>query len=59
MPKEAHAEPGSRLLIGDRTFEFSDGTRQVTEEEAAVLSDYDGPLKVEITETKKKSGGNK
>lgn len=61
MPKVAKAEPNARLGFTHagvtHTFEFGDdGTRQVSEAEAAALESYrrnGGPLKVEVTDSKK------
>lgn len=59
MPKVAKAAPGTLIFTEGQTFDFGDGTRQVTEEEADKLRRYEangGPVKVEITETKKRKG---
>lgn len=61
MAKTATAEPNAKLRLAhggvSHSFDFGDdGTRQVTEAEVAALESYrrnGGPLKVEITETKK------
>lgn len=59
--KVAKAEPGTTITLTfggeERKFVFGDdGTRQVTEAEAAALERYSGPAKVEVSEPKKKGG---
>lgn len=60
MPKVAKAAPGTLIYTEGQTFDFgADGTRQVSEEEVEKLRRYEsngGPIKVEITETKKRKG---
>lgn len=62
MAKQAKTEPNTVLKLSHggvtHTFDFGDdGTRQVSEAEIAALDSYrrnGGPVKFEITETKKK-----
>lgn len=57
MAKVARTEPGTTVNYGEYVFEFGDdGSRQVSDQEADILSrlDADGVLKVTITESKKR-----
>ena len=51
MAKVAKAEAGTHVIIGNDVFDFSDGTRQVTEAEADLLKTALGN-KVSIGEQK-------
>lgn len=59
MPLVAKADV-NEIYTGGQTFQFTDGTRQVSQAEADALARYvanGGPAKVEIEEQKTKKKG--